>query len=67
MAERRTLDPAPLVAASGGELRSLARTLGVDPAVLCRPLSMWQADRYACRIGIHPVDVWGADVWWNDD
>lgn len=54
------LDPAPLVAAFGGGLRSLARRLEVDPAVLCRPLTVWQADRYAVAAGLHPDDVWGA-------
>lgn len=59
------LDPGPLIDASGGELRGLARRLGIDPAVLCRPLTPWQADRYAHAIGKHPLDVWGDD-WWTD-
>jgi hypothetical protein len=32
--------------------------------VLCRPLSFGQADRLAVAIGLHPVQVWGAD--WLD-
>lgn len=64
---RRTFDPGPLVAAGGGQVRPLARRLGVDPAILCRPLSVNQADKYAIAIGLHPIDVWGPDVWWNDD
>lgn len=42
-------------------LRELARRLQVDPAMLCRPLSSTQADRYATRMGVHPAEVWGAD------
>lgn len=45
-------------------LRALARRLGVDPAQLCRPLSDRQADEWACRIGLHPVFVWGTR-WWE--
>lgn len=60
-------DPAPLIEAGGGELRALARTLGVDPAVLCRPLTVNQADRFAIAIGKHPIDIWGPAVWWGDD
>lgn len=64
--ETRKLDPAPLVEAAGGGLRRVARRLGVDPAVLCRPLSIDQADRYACKLGIHPIDVWGQDGFWGE-
>lgn len=39
-------------------LRSVARRLQVDPAVLCRPLTAAQADRYATRLGAHPAEVW---------
>ena len=63
----RRFDPAPLVAAGGGEVRGLARRLGVDPAVLCRPLTANQADRFAVAIGHHPIEVWGAAVYWDDD
>ena len=42
-------------------LRAVARRLQVDPAVLCRPLTAGQADRYATRLGLHPIEVWGAD------
>lgn len=58
------LDPAPLVAATGGNLRELARRLGIDPAVLCRPITPWQADRYATALELWPPDVWGA-AWWD--
>lgn len=58
------LDPSPLIVAAGGNLRALARRLDVDPAVLCRPLTTWQADRYALKVGLHPDDVWG--VAWRD-
>lgn len=45
-------------------LRSVARRLNVDPAVLCRPLSAAQADRYATALGAHPGEVW---VEWYTD
>jgi hypothetical protein len=51
------------VAAAGGTLRSVARRLEVDPAMLCRPIPVDRADRYATRLGLHPAEVWGAD-WW---
>lgn len=57
-------DPAPLIAATGEPLRSVARALGVDAAVLCRPLTDRQADRFAVKLGMHPGMVWGAD-WWR--
>lgn len=60
------LDPAPLVEAGGGSVRGVARRLGVDPAVLCRPITVWQADRYASKLGLHPTEVWGQDVFWDD-
>lgn len=62
----RTWDPAALVASTSMPLRAVARRLGVDPAILCRPLSGRQADDYACRLGTHPAVVWGTD-WWEDD
>lgn len=59
-----TFDPAALVAAVGEPLRSVARSLGVDAAVLCRPLTSAQADRFAIKLGLHPGTVWGA-AWWR--
>jgi hypothetical protein len=61
------LDPAPLIEAGGGGTRRVARRLGIDPAVLCRPLSIDQADRYAIKLGLHPTDVWGQAAFWADD
>lgn len=61
---RRRFDPAALIEASGMELRSLARRLEIDPALLCRPLTDGQADRYSVRIGLHPAAVWGPG-WWE--
>lgn len=58
---RRTWPAEPLVAATGLTLRGAARRLGIDPALLCRPLSDRQADAYACRLGLHPITVWGED------
>jgi hypothetical protein len=58
-------DPAALIEAAGYDsLRSIARQLGIDPALLCRPLSANQADRYATKLGLHPGEVWGA-AWWR--
>jgi hypothetical protein len=58
-------DPQALVAAMGPlSLRAVARRLQVDPAILCRPLSATQADRYATRLGLHPGEVWGAQ-WYR--
>ena len=58
------LDPDSLITAmSPMSKRAVARSLGVDPAVLCRPLSATQADRYATKLGLHPVEVWG--VAWS--
>ena len=60
-----TYPPEALIAVLDPEpLRSIARRLGVDPAVLCRPLTDRQADRFACKLGLHPGSVWGAD-WWR--
>lgn len=60
----RTWNPAALIEASGMTLRALARRLDIDPAQLCRPLTDRQADRYATRLGMHPVSVWGT-TWWE--
>jgi hypothetical protein len=58
-------DPAALIEAAGYDsLRSIARQLGIDPAVLCRPLTANQADRYATKLGLHPGEVWGV-AWWR--
>lgn len=60
------LDPGPLVEAAGGGVRRVARRLDVDPALLCRPLTIAQADRYAVALGLHPIDVWGPDEFWGE-
>lgn len=59
-----TYDPQALIAILDEPLRSVARRLDVDPAILCRPLTSRQADRFACKLGLHPGIVWGAD-WWR--
>lgn len=59
-----TYDPDRLITATGQPLRSIARRLNIDPAILCRPLTTTQADRYAILLGLHPGTVWGAD-WWR--
>lgn len=59
----RKWDPDLLVEATGMDKRAVARRLGIDAAVLCRPLSDGQADRYACALGLHPAAVWGPE-WW---
>jgi hypothetical protein len=53
-----TYDASRLVDAAGCSLRTAAARLGVDPAVLCRPLSERQADRYATALDLHPSEVW---------
>lgn len=59
-------DPQALIALARGELRGLARRLDVDPAIMCRPWTANQADRYAIRAGWHPIEVWG-DAWTDVD
>ena len=64
------LDPAPLVAAGaarGRSLRQTAELLGVDPAVLCRPITIHQADRFAARLGHHATELWGYEAFWGDE
>lgn len=62
VAAEESFDPELLVATMAPlSLRAVARRIGVDPAMLCRPLSAGQADRYATRLGLHPSEVWGAD------
>lgn len=29
-------------------------------------IPLWEADRLAIRVGLHPAVVWGAD-WWADE
>lgn len=67
IAPAETYDPAGLIAyvaerQGQATLRSVARRLGVDPALLCRPLSSRQADRYATALGAHPGEIWPS--WW---
>lgn len=28
-------------------------------------ITVWQADRLACALGVHPCELWGED-WWAD-
>ena len=59
-----TYDPQALLAAVPGQsLRSIARRLGIDPAMFYKPWSERQADRYAIAVGLHPGDVW--PHWWT--
>jgi len=59
---KRRLQPMLLVAAMEPmSLRAVARRLGVDPALLYHPWSSAQADKHATKLGLHPVEVWGAD------
>ena len=45
----------------------MAEVLGVDRRQIQRwhhtGLSFTQADRYAVRAGVHPVEVWGSELW----
>lgn len=60
-------DPKPLIEAMAPHsLRYVARRLDIDAAVLCRPLTLNQADTYALRLGLNPGDVWGAD-WYRPE
>lgn len=62
-----SFDPGALVAALAPmSKRAVARRLGIDVALLCRPLSAPQADHYATRLHLHPLEVWGAD-WARPD
>ena len=45
--------------------QSLAEIFGVSRGTICRwrnrpneLLNIYQADKYACRIGLHPANVW---------
>jgi len=50
---------------------SLAQIFGVTRTTICRwrnvpdrsRLSAFQADKYACRIGVHPANIW--QDWYN--
>lgn len=55
-----TFDPQVLIELTGNSLRTVARRIGVDPAMLCRRMSPATADRYAVACGYHPSEVWGA-------
>ena len=60
-----TFDASILIEYTGDTLRGVARRLAIDPAVLCRPLTVAQADRYANKLGVHPSEIFGA-AWWRD-
>ena len=60
-----SFDANVLIEYTGDTLRGVARRLAIDPAVLCRPLTPNQADRYANKLGVHPSEIWGAR-WWRD-
>jgi len=53
----------PLLEAHGGPWRDFRVTVGSRDSVLHRArtegLDVDQADRYACRCGLHPLEVWG--------
>ena len=52
-----------------GGVRQLAREVHVDVALVSRCMTAgvtaWQADRWATRLGVHPVLIWPEwlDVW----
>ena len=60
-----SFDANVLIEYTGDTLRGVARRLAIDPAVLCRPLTPNQADRYANKLGVHPSEIFGA-AWWRD-
>ena len=51
---------------------SLAQIFGVSRGTVCRwrnrpeesELSAYQADKYACRIGVHPANIW--QNWYSE-
>lgn len=58
-------DAGPLVEFAGSGKRDVARMLGVDPSLLCRPLTLNQVDRYCLRLGVHPVEVYGPNAYFG--
>lgn len=48
--------------------RDIAYALGIERNLVVlarqRGLSEWQADKFACKLGIHPALIWG-DLWWD--
>lgn len=52
----------PLLSASGLTRSRFAAGVGLPGANLARyeadGLDVWQADRAACRLGLHPAQVW---------
>ena len=48
-------------------LHQLARQVRVDVALVSRlgssGLSSWQSDRWAIRLGVHPVQIWPEWCW----
>ena len=53
----------PLLEAFGGSLRDFRATVGSRHSVVQKAqvegLDVAQADKYACRCGLHPLEVWG--------
>lgn len=53
---------APLLEVGGTGIKTTARALGIDPAQLHRwrryGLTIDQADEMACRLGLHPIEIW---------
>jgi hypothetical protein len=65
-------DPKVLVEFDTGTTRQTARRLGIDPSLLCRPLSLGQVDKYCLRLGFHPMEVYGFTGYfcpegWDED
>ena len=55
--------------ANVGDLAVLARRLGLKHGTVrdaaCVGLTDRQADRWSCRLGLHPSWVWG-EQWWRN-
>ncbi|HET6963631.1 MAG TPA: helix-turn-helix domain-containing protein [Acidimicrobiales bacterium] len=68
--EPRPFAFAPLEKVAGeGKVLGLARAMGLKWREYvyrwrARGLSVWEADVLACRLGMHPSEVWG-DLWWT--
>ena len=70
---RYIFDPKALLAmfSPDTDVITIADTLGTGREAVYKWLSnntrfdAWQADRFACRIGLHPANIWG-DQWWDE-
>ena len=47
--------------------REIGRLFGVDPHAARRwatnGIPLWAADRLACKMGLHPTEIWGNEFY----